>query len=368
MIKSCYIHIPFCKTICSYCDFCKMFYNKALLSDYLDALEKEVTTVYKGEIIDTLYIGGGTPSCLEISELERLFAIINNIKTKDDFEFSFEVNVDDITEEKLKYLKENRVNRLSIGIQTVNKKHLKFLNRTHNKKSTKDNILLAKKYFDNISIDLMYGFYGQTIEELREDLDFIMSLNIQHISTYSLILEKNTILYIEKTKSISDELESAMYYYIVDYLKSRGYTQYEISNFSKENYLSRHNLTYWNNEEYYGFGLGASGYISRVRYTNTRSLTNYIKEDYIYQKENITDIISMENEMIFGLRKIVGVNKRSFYEKYKKEIKDVFDIERLVTKNLLEEDEEHISIPFDKLYVQNSILVNFIGGANEGKR
>ncbi len=365
MIKSCYIHIPFCKTICSYCDFCKMFYNKEFVYNYLKALDKEIDSVYKGETMNTLYLGGGTPSALDMDELEILFKTIKKIKVGKDLEFSFEVNVDDITEEKLIFLKRNKVNRLSIGIQTVNQKYLKFLNRTHNKKHAKDNILLAKKYFDNISVDLMYGFNGQTIDELKDDLDFFISLGVQHISTYSLILEKNTVLYIKNIESIDEELESNMYYYIVNYLKENNYNHYEISNFSKKGFSSRHNLTYWNNEKYYGFGLGASGYISNVRYTNTRSLTNYIKGSYVYQKENITDILSMENEIIFGLRKISGINKDSFYKKYNRKIKDVFKIDVLLNTGLLKENDKFIYIPFDKLYVQNSILINFIGGQDE---
>ena len=279
-MKSLYIHIPFCKSICSYCDFAKMFYNEFLALSYLDELSNEVNNNYKQDMLETIYIGGGTPSILSKKELNKLFSITNKLNIEPNYEFTIEANIADINEDFLKLCKNNKVNRLSIGIETINDKFYKFLNRKNNIEDIKNKILLAKKYFSNINIDLMYAFPNETMEDLKCDLDFFKSLDVEHISIYSLIIEENTKLYIEGIKPISEELDREMYYYIIDYLENIGYKHYEISNFSKEGLESRHNLNYWNNLNYYGFGLGASGYIENTRYTNTRGINSYLKGNY----------------------------------------------------------------------------------------
>lgn len=359
-IKALYLHIPFCNHICSYCDFCKMYYNKEIVDKYLLALEKEVIKDYKGEVIDTIYIGGGTPSSLNKEELIKLFDILKNVDTSPYLEFTFEVNVSDITIELLELLKKNKVNRISIGIQTINDKFLKLIDRCHTREEVYDKVNLTKKYFDNINVDFMYGFSMETLEDLKLDLDFFKELNVIHISIYSLILEPNTKLFINNTPSLDEEVESNMYFYIIDYLKDLGFIHYETSNFAKKGYESRHNLTYWNNNCYYGFGLGASGYVGDIRYTNTRSINNYIKGMYRLEEEKITREIEMENEMILGLRKLEGVSKISFYDKFGIEIDKVFDITDLLENKLLIEEDDRLFIAHDKLYLSNSILVSFI--------
>lgn len=359
-IKSLYVHIPFCKNICSYCDFCKMFYNKELVNKYLEELGKEINKYYKDELIETIYIGGGTPSSLNIEQLKKLFLILKNIKLSKNLEFTFEMNICDINEEILILLKDNKVNRISVGIETINDKYLKLIERNHTKEEVFEKINLVKKYFDNINVDFMYGFNNETIEELKQDLDFFKELDVNHISIYSLILEPNTKLYINKTKPLDEEIESNMYFYIINYLEGLGFNHYEISNFCKNNTYSRHNLTYWNNDRYYGFGLGASGYIDDIRYSNTRSINKYLSGNYRLEEDNITIDIDMENEMILGLRKIEGINKKRFNDKYNCNIEDIFDIDELLKNKLLEEKDNYLLIPRDKLYLSNSILVNFI--------
>ena len=302
MIKSVYIHIPFCTNICSYCDFPKVYYNNCFIDKYLDALNNEIHEYYKNDKLKTLYIGGGTPSSLNIEELKKLFKIISIFKLEDDYEFTIECNLDDLTQEKLELFKKNKINRLSIGIQTFNEKHLKYLNR---EKPNIELIEYAKKIgFDNINIDLIYAIPNETLDDLKEDLDRFLKLNINHISTYSLIIEDNTQLKINNVVNIDDELDLNMYNLIRKTLKENGYNHYEISNFSKKGYESKHNLTYWNNEQYYGFGMGASSYIDNKRITNTKSITKYINNKYIIEEENIDINSKMEYEMILGLRKI----------------------------------------------------------------
>lgn len=359
-MKSAYIHIPFCRKICSYCDFCKVIYNEKIVNSYLEQLSREVTQNYKNDKLETIYIGGGTPSSLTMNQLKMLFEITSKFILCNDYEFTFELNIEDITEEKLILLLKNGVNRLSIGVQTINSKFYNLLNRKNNINTIKESIELCKKYFKNINVDFMYGFNGETLNDLDNDLNFFLSLDVSHISIYSLILEKNTKLYVDHYQEIDDELESLMYNKIIEKLKEYGFIHYEISNFGKIGCFSRHNLRYWNNEEYYGFGAGSSGYISNMRYSNTRSVTNYINGNYIYEVEKLTKKDIMQYEMICGLRKVNGVSKKSFYNKFDIDIHDAFEVDNLIKDGLLSENDENIFIPEDKLYVSNSILISFL--------
>lgn len=359
-INAVYVHIPFCNNICSYCDFCKMYYNFELVDRYLEALDKEIKGKYQNNNIRTLYIGGGTPSSLTLEQIDKLFLILKQIKVNSDAEITFEVNVNDITEELLQKLKDNKVNRISIGIETINDKFLKLLNRSHTKQDVINKIDLSKKYFDNINVDFMYAFPDQTLDDLILDLEFFKTLDVNHISIYSLILEKNTKLYIDNVSPLNEEVESRMYYYIIKYLKDLGYIHYEVSNFAKKGYQSNHNLIYWNNQKYYGFGLGASGFINNIRYTNTRSINHYLEGDFTLEEEVITKKIDMENEMILGLRKMEGVNIKTFFDKYKINIIDAFDIDDLLDKNILRIKDSYIYIDDKYLYLSNQILVRFI--------
>lgn len=362
-MKSCYIHIPFCNTICTYCDFCKMYYNKSWVDNYLKELEKEIRNSYKGETLDTIYIGGGTPTCLSENELEQLLNILSNINLSDIYEYTIESNVETLSLEKIKILKKYGVNRISIGVQSVIDKNIEFLGRKHNKNLVKEKIkVLKENSFDNINIDLIYALPVENLDDLKEDLEFFLSLNIPHISTYSLIIEPRTILYINNIENIDEEIDFNMYDYICNILKEKGYNHYEISNFSKKGYESKHNLTYWNNLEYYGFGLGASGYINNIRYDNTRNITEYLKGNYIKESINIDINTKIENEFILGFRKIRGINKQDFYNKYKLNIKDIEVVQKLLKEEKLIETEENIFINPKYVYVSNSILVDFLGG------
>ena len=359
--KSVYIHIPFCDSVCSYCDFCKFIKNDEWIYNYLEELNEEIKQNYKGEIVNTIYIGGGTPSCLNIDELNKLFEIINIFNKSENIEFTFECNIENINEEKLKLLYNNGVNRISIGVQTFNNKFLKFLNRNHNKEMIKEKIELAKQTgFTNINIDLIYALKDQSIEDLKEDLNYFLELDITHISTYSLIIEPHTMLYIKNEENIEEDLDFEMYNTIIDTLGKNGYNHYEVSNFAKVGYESKHNLTYWNNNEYYGFGLGASGYINNIRYDNTRSINEYLKGNYILDKHELSREEQIENEFILGLRKIDGINKEEFFNKYNIDIKSIDVVNKLLKENKLLEDKKNIYINPNYIYVSNDILIEFI--------
>ncbi len=360
-MKAVYIHIPFCSNICSYCDFSKIIYNKELVDKYLIALEQEIKNNYQQELIKTIYLGGGTPSSLSLEQLAKLFNIIKIFNFADDVEFTIECNPENTDIDKLKLFKEHKVNRLSIGIQTFNEEFLQLLNRHHSNKQVITLIKNAKKIgITNINVDLIYGLPNQTLAQLKEDIDNILSLDITHISTYSLILEEHTKLYIDKVNNIDPDLEYTMYQYICDTLKANHFIHYEISNFAKPNYQSRHNLNYWHNEPYYGFGLGAHGYIENIRYENTRSINNYGSGHYRYKEKVVNKNEQMEYEMILGLRKISGINKQYFKDKYKIDIYQAFPLNKLINNKDLIDDGTNIYIPIDKIYISNEILINFI--------
>lgn len=360
MIKAVYIHIPFCKTICSYCDFCKMFYNEIWIKKYLKALNEEINTYYKGECIKTLYIGGGTPNSLDDNELESLFKILQNLKLDNDYEYTIECNIELLTENQIKLFKKYNINRVSIGIQTFNEKNLKFLGRNHTKSDAINKINLLKEYgINNINVDLMYALPKQTLEELKEDIDILLSLDIPHISTYSLIIEPNTILYNNRVENIDEDLDNDMYNLILK--KLRDYNHYETSNFAKEGYESKHNLTYWNNEHYYGFGLGASGYIDDIRYDNTRSINKYIEKKYRLNFEHLNKNIEIENEFILGFRKINGINIEKFYSKYNIDLIDLEIIKKLLKEEKIVLDNGNIRINDKYIYLANDILIEFLG-------
>ena len=359
-MTSCYIHIPFCDNICTYCDFCKRYNYDFIVDRYLDALEKDIHENYKGEILKTIYIGGGTPSSLNINELTKLMKIVKLLKLDNNYEFTFECNPENINEEKLIILKENGVNRISLGVESTHDKYLKYLGRKHDFKMVQEKIKLIKKYISNINVDLIYALPNETIDELKEDLHNLVNLDVNHVSTYSLEIHDNTVLGIKKTKQISEDLDSDMYNTISSYLKENGFNHYEVSNFCKDNSYSRHNMVYWKNEEYYGFGLGASGYINSIRYDNTRSLIKFLNGKRIINKEKLNKKDKISYELILGFRLINGINKKEFENKYHESLVNQYNIKELIKEGLLIDDGLNIKVSYDKIYIENSILENFV--------
>ena len=322
---SIYIHIPFCNSICSYCDFCKIFYDKKYIKSYLDNLRNEIVDRYKGEEVNTIYIGGGTPSCLEDDELVMLFDIIKVFNLSNDYEFTIEGNVESITESKLNIMKKYGVNRISIGVQSFDNDVIKLLGRRHTEKEVFDKINLIKRYIDNVNIDIIYAAYND-INILKRDIDKALKLDVKHISTYSLILEDNTLLKVNGFNGIDEDLDYEMYKYIEDILEDNGYVHYEISNYAKKGYESRHNLVYWNNDNYYGFGLSSTSYINGVRRVNTKNLAKYLDGEYMGSVEEESIDIRMENEVMLGLRKFNGINLNSFKNTFDTYYKGKFEV------------------------------------------
>ncbi|MBE6144010.1 MAG: radical SAM family heme chaperone HemW [Firmicutes bacterium] len=363
-MKSAYIHIPFCHSICSYCDFCKLYDNKVWIKKYLASLELEIKEKYHNEALDTIYIGGGTPSCLSIESLKQLFLSLNILKKSPQIEFTFECNIEDINLEKIKILKNNGVNRISIGVQSFIPKNIKLLNRHHTKEEVFEKIKLLKENgFENINIDLIYAIPGETIEDLEYDLNCFLELDIAHISTYSLIIEENTKLFIDGYTEVDEELDLEMYKLINQ--KLSNYHHYEISNFAKPKYESKHNLTYWNNDSYYGFGLSAVGYDGMYRYSNTRNLNKYLAGNWLQEKRVVDETEKIENEFILGFRKIDGINIEKFNQKYNIDLDTLKMVSKLINEGKLIKNGNYIKISDDYIYTSNDILVEFIGGNYE---
>lgn len=358
----CYIHIPFCNKICSYCDFCKVFYKEELVDKYLEELEREIEDSYNEEEIDTIYIGGGTPSSLNLSQLEKLFNIVKKLNINNLLEYTIECNFDSITEEKLDLFKSNKVNRISFGLESINKDNLKLLERKIDKNKVIDTINYCHNIgIDNINVDLMYALPDESLEVLEKDIDFIKSLDITHISTYSLILEEHTKLSINNTKYIDEDLDREMYDLICN--KLSDYDHYEISNFAKsKEYRSKHNMKYWKNKEYYGFGLGAAGYEGNVRYNKTKSITKYLNSDYMM--DNGIEILELHDkvyyEVIMNLRTSDGIDLIDFKNKYNKELKDYYDYSSLVEEKIIKLENNRLVIPENLWYISNSVIVKLL--------
>lgn len=356
---SIYIHIPFCNSICTYCDFCKIFYNKKYINDYLNNLEQEIKVRYKSEIVNTIFIGGGTPSSLDDEELIRLMNIIEIFKLNDNYEFTVECNIESITENKLKIMKKYGVNRISIGVESFDNSIIKLLGRNHTKKDVYNKMGIVKRYFSNINIDLIYAAYDD-INILKSDIDCFLKLDIPHISTYSLIIEDNTMLKINGMKNIDEDIDYEMYKYIEDALEKNDYIHYEISNYAKNGYQSKHNLVYWNNEEYYGFGLSSTSYINNERITNTKNLRKYLNGEYLDTSVYEDKDIRMENEIMLGLRKLDGIDLDRFKDKFNVSLEDIYNIDNLISEGYLVKEDNYIKINKKYMYISNEIIVRIL--------
>lgn len=355
-----YIHIPFCSNICKYCDFPKLLYDKKYINKYLDALEKEIEDRYKGEDVISIFIGGGTPTSLDYLELERLLEIINKFNKDNLREFTIESNIESLDSEKILLLKKYGVNRISLGVQSFDDNTLVELNRKHNKKQVfelVDNI--KRNGINNISIDYIYGI-DSDIDKVKKDMDIFLELDVPHISCYSLIIEDNTVFGIKGRQYIDGDIEYEMYNYIENFLSNNGYKHYEISNYGKDGYQAIHNINYWDNGFYYGFGLGSVSYIDFYRINNTKNLNKYINGQYVDSSEYEDEMLRISNSLILGLRKVKGINILEFNKKYNVDILELYNIKELVNEGKLVVDEGFLRVDNEYFYIQNDILVNFI--------
>ncbi len=363
MAKSIYVHIPFCKNICPYCDFTKFIYHHKYVESYINQLIKHIKS---HDLIDakTIYIGGGTPTILPINLLEKVLIALKPF-SKEVVEYTIETNVENINQELINLLQKYGVNRISIGVQSFNENHLKLLRRNHCYEDVSDKInLLVLNDFNNISIDLIYGLPNQTIKDWIEDINKALSLPIKHISLYSLMIEEHTVLFLQKIKEREEEFLDECYQIANEKLKESGFYRYEVSNFAlASKYESKHNLTYWKDLEYIAFGVGASGYENDIRYTNTKSLQRYI-DNFMNREEEIIDIYNHKEEYIMlNLRTKYGISikeyNKEFHCDFTKEFENV--INELINKSMIEFiDGDIIKVVDDKIYILNQIILKFL--------
>ncbi len=364
--KALYIHIPFCLSICTYCDFSKLYYKKEWVQKYLQALKQEMLQNMVQETIDTIYIGGGTPSSLDEEDLETLLKMIKPY-AKNVLEYSIELNPETMNINKLKLLKKYGVTRLSIGVQTFNEKILKKINRQHSNQQVFDLINQARLLgFEDISIDLMYNLPNQTIQDIQNDLKLVKELNLKHISYYSLILEEHTILYNQGYTSMSDEEEYECNCLIINELEKMGLKRYEISNFAYKGYESLHNLVYWHHYDYYGFGLGAHGFINHKRYYNTRKLTDYFNGIFKIYEEELTLTDLMFETIMLGLRLTQGINIKQFDLEYQVNLLKIYDnpIQKYINQKMLMIENGYLKATPLGLDFLNDILVDIMSNDN----
>ncbi len=356
-----YIHIPFCKTLCSYCDFCKFINQKEeVINKYIDYLIKEIEdNEHYFNDITSIYIGGGTPNSINKKALKRLFKALETINP---IEYSIETNVEFIDQNFIDLLKETKVNRISIGIQSFDDILIKEMNRFHNKDMCFKAIKLLKDNgYNNINIDMIYGIKNQTLEQLKDDLNTIKILDIEHVSYYSLILEENSVygrLYKDLESLIEEDLEATMNELVIKQLKEFGFNHYEISNFSKENKESYHNKLYWKRSEYIGVGASATGYINNKTTANSSVLSNYLNGE----KEVFETTLEEQKEEFFwlGLRMIKGVNLNDYIKKFNEDPMIKFDIEKLITLKLLEKNGNILKLSNKGILLGNTVFRHFI--------
>ena len=368
---SAYVHIPFCTQICYYCDFSKVFIKNQPVDSYLEHLIEEYDS-YDIKKLRTLYIGGGTPTALSEPQLAFL---LEKLTDKLDLsyleELTIEANPGDLDQEKIAVLKDSPVNRVSLGVQTFNDRMLKQIGRSHLEKDIYENITNLKKTgFDNISIDLIYALPKQTMEDVKTNVAKAIALDIPHMSLYSLILENHTVFMNRmrrgKLPLPKEDLEAEMFDYIIAELEKAGFEHYEISNFSKPGFESRHNLMYWDNAEYYGIGAGASGYVDGVRYKNHGPIRHYLQAveagNARVQEEMLTLKEKMEEEMFLGLRKKSGVSKKRFEEKFGLSFEDQYGavVSDLTEQGLLVPDRDIVRMTKQGLFLGDTVAEKFI--------
>ena len=378
-----YVHIPFCKQKCNYCDFISYCDKNELVEQYIKALKQEIknnSSKIKDSEISTIYIGGGTPSYINSQYIKEILETIKqNYNISKNVEITIEVNPGTVTKEKLTNYYENGINRISIGLQSCNNNLLKMIGRIHTYEEFLDTYNLAREVgFKNINVDLMIGLPNQTLEDVKTSLEKIISLNPEHISVYSLIVEEGTLIEkkIEKgeLKLPNEKIERKEYWLVKDTLENFGYKHYEISNFAKKEYESKHNLNCWEQKEYFGFGASAHSYINGTRYSNTESIEEYINQemrnvqcevgtDGLYIVHEIQNEEEQKKEyMLLGLRKIDGIKISKFKNKFGSNPIMEFrnELNKLSQEKLIEIDLDNIKLTKKGIDLANIVWEEFV--------
>ena len=369
-----YIHIPFCKKKCDYCDFISYSGKESCIKEYVEAIKNEIkfelNNILKSNSdykVTTIYIGGGTPSYIESDYIVDIMNTIKEFISLENIEITIEVNPGTVTIKKLEDYKNAGINRLSIGLQETNNDLLKSIGRIHTYEEFLNTYKTAKKAgFENINVDLMIGLPNQSIENIKNSLEKIIALNPEHISVYSLILEEGTRLYDKyengEIELPDEELERNMYWYVKNTLENASYTHYEISNFAKRGYESKHNLNCWEQKEYLGFGVAAHSYMNGKRYSNDPKGSDPFGsfEKTIHEVQTEDDM--RKEYMMLGLRKIEGVSIQKFKNKFGENPIFLFknELSKLVEEDLIKIEGDNIKLTNNGLDLANQVWEKFV--------
>lgn len=335
--RALYVHIPFCAHVCAYCDFPKVLYNAKWAFSYVRWLKEEFIAQHI-EKVETIYIGGGTPTSLDDGLFEEVLSLVEPHLVGGG-DFTVEANPENLTESKLQIMKKHGVNRLSIGIESSQTKYLELMGRKHTFDQARLAVGLARKNgFFNLNCDLIYALPNETMEELDKDIDALLSLDVPHLSTYCLSINKGTGFFNAGLVEADNDIAADQYERILKRLREAGYDRYEVSNFAKPGYESKHNITYWRDEEYYAVGMGASGYVNGVRFDNTRNLGQYLAGHPRGKDELVSKESDLQYFFLTNLRLEKGFELHTFYKRFGFSFLDKYKvaIEKLTKEGLLE--------------------------------
>jgi putative oxygen-independent coproporphyrinogen III oxidase len=391
--RAAYLHVPFCAHRCGYCDFATVAGMDQLADRYLDALEKEIATLGEPQPVETIFIGGGTPTYLGHRQLDRLMSIVNQwfplrarsvsedrtepsltLRALTEREFTVEANPGTLDAEKVAILADHGVNRVSLGAQSFHPHLLQVLERNHDPADVPRAVELVRQRIDEVSLDLIFGVPGQSLEEWRRDLQTVVDLGVNHLSTYGLTYEKGTPLWKQRergeVKPVDEDLERAMYEHAMVALEAAGFEHYEISNFARPGHRCRHNLVYWANEAYFGFGLGAARYVEGRREVNTRDLFGYIEkvmagESAVQQSEALDPEERARETAVLMLRVKEGIERAAFWKQTGFDLDTVArrTIERFVRRGLLEDSGDRVSLTREGKFLADSVFQDLLGCA-----
>ncbi|EDL61865.1 coproporphyrinogen III oxidase [Gimesia maris DSM 8797] len=370
--SSAYFHVPFCQHRCGYCDFTLVAQKDHLIEAYLDAMAKQMSELGEGIELKTLFLGGGTPTHLSIEQLSHLFeSIFSHFRLAADYEFSIEANPLNLTSEKIEFLKQSGVNRVSLGVQSFDSEILTFLERDHQPDQIFEIVKSLQSRISNTSLDLIFAVPGQSLAGWKQTLQNAVQLNIPHISTYGLTIEKGTSFWSREKAGLfdlpQDDLAGDMYEYALEFLDQAGLQHYEISNFARPGYECRHNEVYWTGYPYFGFGPGAASYLDGIRRQNHRSVITWLKrvqagESPIVDQEELEPEARAREAIIFGLRRRAGINRREFQERYGFDLHQLAEtaIRTNLEAGLLEETDTHLKLTSAGCLLADSIVVDFL--------
>tara|TARA_R110002095_G_scaffold194927_2_gene173388 strand:- start:7193 stop:8395 length:1203 start_codon:yes stop_codon:yes gene_type:complete len=370
--SSAYIHVPFCQHRCGYCDFTLVAQKDHLINEYLAAMEKQLAEAGKGIELKTLFLGGGTPTHLSIEQLQRLFdAVFSRFQLAANYEFSIEANPLNLSEGKIDFLKQSGVNRVSLGVQSFDSEILTFLERDHQPQQIFEIVQNLQSRIENVSLDLIFAVPGQTLEGWKTSLTEAVRLNVPHISTYGLTIEKGTSFWSRQKAGLfdlpEDDLAGIMYEHSLEFLNSEGLQHYEISNFARPGYECQHNEVYWTGHPYFGFGPGAASYLNGIRRQNHRSVISWLKriaagDTPIAEQEELTPENRAREAIIFSLRRRAGINVSEFAERYGIDLYDLSKaaIQKHIEAGFLEETPTHVRLTQAGCLLADSVVIDFL--------